>query len=281
MHKIISHPLKGESKRYLHSVWVVENGLEGIRQQSAVLKPFGYPYIHIKAGKSNELEYRNRSYHYNDLVAGQLTRPTAFRFYMPMDAFYIRLNPWVLPNLTGQSAHLMADTYTSLADINEPLSRELQALLASGAAAEEQGREIERLLVQHMYPIDADPRVLKAFELIKSSYGMVRVNDIVDELAVSPRRLQQLFGYHVGISPKKITNIYRLHKILYDVVNGQYPISAYDSHYDQAHFINDFKKMTDMSLARFKDVTFTEEEKRAALRVNLYLEDEQDAFINP
>ncbi|MGK7396631.1 MAG: helix-turn-helix domain-containing protein [Candidatus Cyclobacteriaceae bacterium M3_2C_046] len=275
MYSIYDYPLEDTSKHIIHSIWIVQNGMKGIRQSMVCLAPLGYPYIHVKAGKVNRITYEHRLYKMNAYLAGQTQVPTYFNFALDMDAVFIRLQPWGLKFFTVQSVHSYTGAYWPLSVLQKDLSPAIREIITSETTDWHKGQAIEQLLLHHVHPLELEQRIITSLQLIKNNCGKVKIEDLADQINVSCRRFQQLCLHHIGLSPKKMAKIYRLHRIIYDVVNQQYPSSLYDYHYDQAHFIRDFKRMTHMSLKKFKLAVFTEEEKLAVLRTNLYLEQEE------
>ena len=70
-----------------------------------------------------------------------------------------------------------------------------------------------------------------------------------------PYGLELLFQRYVGFPPKLLAGIFRFQKFYrkwaqgqsYDVMKGE----VYDDYYDEAHFCNEFKRMTGYSPRRY------------------------------
>jgi AraC-like DNA-binding protein len=105
-----------------------------------------------------------------------------------------------------------------------------------------------RFLETHL-PI-RDPLVepaRRAVEEIVGNPGIMRVHHLVERLDVSERALQRLFRRYVGASPRWVIKRYRVYEALEQLTFGRRPefavLAQELGYFDQAHFINDFKKM--------------------------------------
>jgi len=67
--------------------------------------------------------------------------------------------------------------------------------------------------------------------------------DLYKLLNYSPRQCQRLFMKHFGLTPKKVLSIIRFQQCLDLLMSGKpNEILELTTYYDQAHFINDFKR---------------------------------------
>ena len=89
---------------------------------------------------------------------------------------------------------------------------------------------------------------------ISSLHGLTTIKQLEKKTGYSKRYLDLLFKHHLGISPKTLATIYRFQHFYKqrqrDITN------IYDSYYDQAHFIKEFKRYTGytpMQYSRFNN----------------------------
>jgi AraC-like DNA-binding protein len=108
-----------------------------------------------------------------------------------------------------------------------------------------------------------DPAVDRALHLIDARRGLVRVDELADEIGVSCRHLRRQFQRAVGVGPKEYGRIRRfLHAL--DLLSRPQSRSLTDvaldsGFYDQAHFNHEFRELAGMSpgeLALFPNVSF-------------------------
>ena len=86
-----------------------------------------------------------------------------------------------------------------------------------------------------------------AAEIIRKNKG-IKIEELAKMLFISKRQLQREFKNKVGISPKHYYRITRINEVL-RLLDGDRQMDltsvAYAcGYFDQAHFINDFKRIT-------------------------------------
>jgi AraC-like DNA-binding protein len=90
-----------------------------------------------------------------------------------------------------------------------------------------------------------------AVEAIASDSSMTRVKHLVATFGMQERTLQRLFDRYVGASPRWVIKRYRIYEVLESIAGGKradWVTLAQDlGYFDQAHFINDFRKMVGCS----------------------------------
>jgi AraC-like DNA-binding protein len=87
----------------------------------------------------------------------------------------------------------------------------------------------------------------RAVEEIIENPDVTRVQHLVARLDASERTLQRLFSRYVGASPRWVIKRYRVYEALEQLTHGRPPefasLAQNLGYFDQAHFINDFKKL--------------------------------------
>ncbi len=107
-------------------------------------------------------------------------------------------------------------------------------------------------LIARLPPLD--PQIKNARRAVKeiaNTLAVTRVEHLHDRLDVQERALQRLFHRYVGASARWVIKRYRVYEALERLAIGK-PLDwvalAQDlGYYDQAHFINDFKKLVGRS----------------------------------
>jgi AraC-like DNA-binding protein len=122
-------------------------------------------------------------------------------------------------------------------------------VLAKAPNVQERIRLLDNFFLQETdkNPIP-DPLVVQAVQDINSQEGLLSIESLLHNLAVSERTLERKFKLHIGITPKRLSDIVRLTfsaKRMQRIQGRQLTGVAYESGYfDQAHFIKEFKKYT-------------------------------------
>ena len=87
----------------------------------------------------------------------------------------------------------------------------------------------------------------RAVEEIVENPAVTRVQHLVARLDGSERALQRLFSRYVGASPRWVIKRYRVYEALEQLAHGRPPefasLAQNLGYFDQAHFINDFRKL--------------------------------------
>jgi len=93
--------------------------------------------------------------------------------------------------------------------------------------------------------LSVDPVLRDQVNYILDRKGIIRVNDMYREFSISKVGLRNNFINKIGLTPKKVSRIWRLNYFLYLQQNAsdqnftQLGLEA--GFYDQAHFIKEFK----------------------------------------
>lgn len=96
-------------------------------------------------------------------------------------------------------------------------------------------------LVQHK---KSDRRLKKCFELIDTSVGNIKVDEISKTIGLSSRQLHRVVSNMIGIGIKDYSKIIRFKKSLRDVKISK---SDYFHYYDQSHYIREIKQFTGLT----------------------------------
>lgn len=81
----------------------------------------------------------------------------------------------------------------------------------------------------------------------------LRVGHLAEALGVGERRLRRVFARQVGLSPQETQGILRFHRLLRELRSGRprwAELALSCGYYDQAHMINDVRRLTGLSPSR-------------------------------
>lgn len=107
-------------------------------------------------------------------------------------------------------------------------------------------KAVERFLISRLNHQVTDHLVSFAVNLIKQSYGQIKMAALTESLNISQSQLEKRFRKIVGASPKKFASIVRFNAVLQanPRVNTLTQLAFDSGYFDQAHFIKDFKSFT-------------------------------------
>jgi len=106
---------------------------------------------------------------------------------------------------------------------------------------------VEQHLIKHrLEKLIVNPFVDFAVNSILQSPNQVSIHSLSNKVGYSQKHLIKIFKEHVGVTPKAFLKIIRFQKAIEELEitkTANWTKIAFDSgYYDQAHFINDFKK---------------------------------------
>lgn len=100
-----------------------------------------------------------------------------------------------------------------------------------------------------------DPLVTTALDFIQRHKGVIPIHHLTGIIGCHPRQLERKFNTAIGISPKDLCNIVRVHsfiKLLQSDTKPNLTGYAYESgYYDQAHLIREFRKITGLTPSQY------------------------------
>lgn len=156
-----------------------------------------------------------------------------------------RLRPWAVPHLFGFPANDLTDRCASMEAV---LGGEVRALRAEldGVPPERTGRVLSAWLFRRAVEADQpDPRLPAAVRRLAGSSATCGA--VAESLDMSPRTMRSLVSRHVGLPPKTLSSIARLHGALRRIEVGGDRLSwsgiaAASGYFDQAHLIREFRR---------------------------------------
>lgn len=182
------------------------------------------------------------------MIMGLFTKPFEIQFSGWVRVFAIRFKPEGLYNVLGVPASAFIEGYEDMTMVLgrdfRDFSNRLRELNDVGAMI----RHTESHLVKCMQHNNLDLSYVNlAADLIRSTKGL-KIEDLSNRVFISQRQLEREFKAKVGISPKHYLRIFRINEVLRLLNNDQTidltSVAYYCGYSDQAHFINDFKKIT-------------------------------------
>jgi AraC-like DNA-binding protein len=181
-------------------------------------------------------------------ILGLFTRPFEVRFNNTVKVFAIRFKPEGLYNIFGVPASVVKESYEDMSMVLGRDFRDFCHRMREEKNVAGMIRRAERHLLNNMQRSKVDMSyVNRAAELIRRSKG-IRIEDISKQVFISQRQLEREFKDKVGISPKHYLRIIRINEALRFLNDNQATdlssVAYHCGYFDQAHFINDFKRIT-------------------------------------
>lgn len=135
-------------------------------------------------------------------------------------------------------------------------ARELYDHLREAPSSATRFRLLEQALVARLHQTRERHHAVKyALHLFRTMPHALKIGAIVDTLALSPTRFIQLFREDVGMTPKQFCRVQRFQRALRLITDRQVvswgDVALTCGYYDQAHFINEFRRLAGITPAAY------------------------------
>jgi AraC-like DNA-binding protein len=231
----------GALAEWVQHFWVESWDLRGSAPQIRDVLP--HPCVHLAFARGRTRIYGVQLGHFvrelkgKDSVLGVKFRPGAF---YP----FLRKPVCSIANVSFPAQQLFSDITAAEDEV---------------LACSDDRRMVEvasRFLLAHLPPPDPIvEQACSAVEKIASDPSMTRVESLVALSGMQDRTLQRMFRRYVGASARWVIKRYRVYEALEQLGHGRpanlAALAQNLGYYDQAHFINDFKKLVGRSPAQY------------------------------
>lgn len=156
----------------------------------------------------------------------------------------------------GRSMHELTDRVVPIRSVFSGDVEAVRRDLYGTDDPEAQVARLEGFLNEDRPAVDPLIAVVDAVvERARTDPAMIRVEDLAAGSALSVRSLQRLLRYRVGVGPKWLLRLFRLHDAADRLASGapldQATFARALGYYDQAHFVRDFVALTGCPPARY------------------------------
>lgn len=231
----------------INCYWRIDSeGIAEIETQKIV--PDGFPEIILHYGAPYQI---NLNGHWEKqsryLLAGQIKKHFYLRNEGVSGMLGIKLQPAALTHLLDIDQSTLTGKVILLP---EPLTQVLAQVIGqlSPTLDTKQVYDVLDAVFLSLSPaLTPVSEIDEALRLIFERHGNIGVNELIETIGCSERKLERLFKRFVGLSPKFYARIIRLSYIFELMQEGDKSWSdlVYDSgFYDQSHFIKNFKEFT-------------------------------------
>ena len=182
--------------------------------------------------------------------------------YDPREASYlisVRMPPLGAYRLLGMPLGEVAQNVFELDEVLGPAIDAVHQRLGECNNAGEQFAVLcdfaRRRLASSRVKLRPDARI--AVDILTSTDGAERIEDICRSISISRKHLRDLFDAHVGLSPKTYARMFRFRRVVDMVQSGRRidwtRIAMSCGYYDQAHFNHEFREFSGMSPGEYAD----------------------------
>jgi AraC-like DNA-binding protein len=219
---------------WVENYWMVKWDLEGLRSYLAETLPhpsFQLVFENGKATVSGVFQGKfSRVLEGASHVFGVKFRPGAFRAFLKKPALS-------LTNRTIAAKHIFGKEVNDLAEVVKRCDGETEMA------------ETATVFLRARLP-EKDETIALAGEIVRRvlrQREIKTVEDLAAQTGIQKRSLQRIFREQVGVNPKWVIRRYRLHELAEQIQSGAKldwaQLALELGYFDQAHLINDFKKI--------------------------------------
>ncbi len=189
---------------------------------------------------------------------GQRNKCIHIKSSIPLHLYGIRFKPFAFATVFNTPAFQLNDVMVQVADLFSLSSSStllIQELKHTACIRERSGILNELMYQLFRYHFSIDERLRAQLNYIMDRKGSVKVHHLLDEFGTSKVTLRKHFINKVGLTPKKVAQIWRMNYFLQ--MKMEHPEVNYTElclkagFYDQAHFIKEFKSIFDFAPSKY------------------------------
>lgn len=200
---------------------------------------------------------------------GQKTKPVNY-YYSPgsSKSFGIKINPEGLPLFLDFRYKELKNLYVEVGTLADKDLLELEEKVLEQENVEGKIRVTEHFLIKRISKLNSDANYLlfsAIVEYIKAKKGEVRFNALTTHFNINYKKVERLFQFYMGITPKTYVRIIRFNATIH--LRGQLEglnltqLGNEVGFFDQSHFIREFKSFSSLTPRDFfaKKLSLSEE----------------------
>lgn len=189
---------------------------------------------------------------------GQTNNSVVIKSKDPIHLYGIRFKPFAFSKISHQPAYILNDDFVSLDNLY-PLAKKMENRIRE-IVSRIGKHEIYYLIDELMFDffkdeLSVDEKLRAQLNFIMDRRGSIKINEVFRTFGISKVTLRKHFINKVGLTPKKVSQIWRMNYMLQ--LKSEKPKRKLTSlclqagFYDQAHFIKDFKQLFHLPPAKF------------------------------
>jgi AraC-like DNA-binding protein len=186
-------------------------------------------------------------------VLGPTSKPTVIRLSGRIEQMGVELRPGAVAALFGVPARELSGHEIALQDLWGARAAELRERLLGARDAAGRIRMVNQALAGALArsASETPPALGESLRRITRAGGNLRIADLAAGLGITDRRLEQLFHWHVGLSPKMACRLARFRAAIEALAVRSRPswaeIALDCGFADQSHLVNEFRAFTGLA----------------------------------
>jgi len=243
--------------RFIECLWAVSGTSSHKRER---VLPNGVLEVIINLGSFHKVlardNYMREQFYKESWVAGIQNRHLVIEAVRETNLIGIRFRPGGAYALFGFPMNELADQVIELDLIQKQRFADLHQKLLAAHSTQERFAVVERMLLDALdFNHSGHPAVHYLAGRLRAWDGAVRISELVEQVALSHKRLTKLFERDVGMTPKSLAQVYRFQSALRRIAHDGNPdwscVAADCGYYDQSHLIHDFRRLSGMTPSEY------------------------------
>ncbi len=188
------------------------------------------------------------------LVVGPHSDAMVAEYDSQLRGMSVVLEPWLVFTLAKVSMTRLANSVLPASEVFGADAFHLKRLLAAAPSWLERFARIEAFLAERFSNGSPySPFVAEAWRELCRSDGVVSIEELAAGIGWSRRNLGRRFREQIGLSPKAVARTLRLRRACQLLLSGlpTADVALKCQYYDQAHFVHDFKSLTELTPKEF------------------------------
>jgi AraC-like DNA-binding protein len=200
---------------------------------------------------------------------GQKTKAINY-YYSPgkTQSFGVKINPQGLPLFMDFSSEEVKNLHIELDSLADKSISELEDKVFQSKTVAEKIEKVEAFMLQRIVKLNQNKDYLlfvAIVEHIKHCRGEVRFDAITDHFNVNYKKVERLFLFYLGITPKYYIRIIRFNATIHLQNHFEnYNLTQLGNEvgfFDQSHFIREFRSFTSLTPKKFFNKQLSSSEK--------------------
>lgn len=184
-------------------------------------------------------------------VAGLQTKPTHVESYGLSKMLVVQFKTLGAFVFLNDPLHYYTNRYIPLDNIFSKEADETWEQLQEAKSLNEKFLIVENFLYRKLLTTKLpNKKLISTIEILLDNKVNRSISEICKKINISRKHLNHLSKEYAGVSPKTLSSLNRLQSTLKNISSSKtekLTTLAYEQEYfDQAHFINDFKRLTDL-----------------------------------
>jgi AraC-like DNA-binding protein len=192
-------------------------------------------------------------------VAGLQTKLTNVESYGISKMLVVQFKTLGAFTFLNDPLHYYTNNYVSLDNIFKEEADETWEKLQEANSLNEKFLIVENFLYRKLLTNKLpNQKLISTIEILLDNKANLSISEICKRLNISRKHLNNLSKEYAGVSPKTLSSLNRLQSTLKNISSSKtekLTTLAYNQDFfDQAHFINDFKRFTDLKPTEYANL---------------------------